>query len=116
MDSRPTHADDRLPALSHVPRPPFWHGRDRRRDLAIGSFLVLAAALLTSLWRERLEFWTFALVVLAAATLLYSTGWWHTRRLVAATIVLDLAIVFLFLCSLGEREHVVIRVVNGQYI
>lgn len=116
MESRPSHTDDHVPAPSRDPRPPSWYDRYRARGLSIGSVLVLAAALVTSLLRERFEFWTLAVAVVAATTLLYSTGWWRTRRLVAATIVLDLAIVFLFLWSLGEREHVVIRVVNGQYI
>ena len=86
------------------------------RDLALASWFLLGASLLTSLWRERFEWWTFGLAVISTATLLYATGWWRTRRLVAVTIALDVTLVFVFLWSLGEREHVVIQVINGQYV
>jgi 4-amino-4-deoxy-L-arabinose transferase-like glycosyltransferase len=107
-----------LPTANQPPNLPGQRGSPlaHRRGVVLGSVLLLVSALLTALWRERFEFWTFGVATVAASILLYSAGWWRTRRLVAATLVLDIAVVFLFLWSLGETEHVVIRVVNGQYI
>jgi 4-amino-4-deoxy-L-arabinose transferase-like glycosyltransferase len=116
MESRPIRTEDQPPSLSRPPGTLFGHGRDRMRRLALAGLLLLGIALLTSLWRERFELWTFALAGAALTTLLYATGWWRTRKLVAATIILNVAMIFLFLWSLDEREHVVIRVVHGQYI
>jgi 4-amino-4-deoxy-L-arabinose transferase-like glycosyltransferase len=116
MESRPIRREEQVPSPPIHLGTPFGHGRERVPGLALACTVLLGIALLTSLWLERFEIWALILAAAALATLLYATGWWRSRKLVAITIILDVAMIFLFLWSLDEREHVVIRVVNGQYI
>jgi 4-amino-4-deoxy-L-arabinose transferase-like glycosyltransferase len=111
MESRPIHAETQVPS-ARSPRKP-W---ERLGSLVLAGWMLLGTSLLASLWLERFEPWALVLAVAALATLIYATEWWRTRRLLAATIILDVAMIFLFLWSLDEREHVVIQVIHGQYI
>lgn len=114
MDSRPTD-NERKPLSSRIAIRVDLSGKFRQNSAPL-CLLLLGIALLTALWRERFELWTFAVAAASLALLLCPVGWWQVRRLVAMTIVFDVTLIFLFLWSLDERVHVVIRVTPGQYV
>ncbi|HEX6508924.1 MAG TPA: hypothetical protein VF221_14950, partial [Chloroflexota bacterium] len=90
-------------------------GRPAREIVSFAAATLLGLAVGIAVWRERFEIVTVLAAVVATVLLLISTRWWRTRRVLAGTIVLNVAILFSFLWSLDEREHIVIHDVMGQY-
>jgi hypothetical protein len=100
------------------PAPPLPDRLDaaaRRQLLSFAVAGLLAVTVAAALWRERLEPLTLLPAAVSLAALLGVTSWWRTRRAVSAALILNTALIFVFLWSLDEREHVIIRAGTAQY-
>jgi hypothetical protein len=82
----------------------------------IGPAAILAVAMAVAWLRQRFELFTVIPAAAALLSLTLSAHWWSRRRVIAWLAVLNVALIFTYLWSLDDSQHLVIRVTPSGYI
>jgi 4-amino-4-deoxy-L-arabinose transferase-like glycosyltransferase len=86
-----------------------------RRYPAVIAAAVLGADVLISFRYEHFQPVALLLAALAFAAFVYITGWWRQHKILTVTLGVNVALIFLYLWSLDERVHIVIRATPSGY-
>ena len=77
---------------------------------------LFVGALLMAWLRQRFESVTFVLALTGFLLFVRSTHWWPRHRVGTIAIGVNAVVIFTYLWSLGETEHIVINVTPGRYL
>lgn len=80
------------------------------------SALILVSVLVFSFAVEQYEPAYLVIATCAFCTLTWTGGWWSRNPSRAVILGADLALIFLYQWSLGERAHVVVQVTPTKYV
>jgi len=102
-----------------TPLPTPWRSRavvNRRQQAPAALVLLLALLVAIAWWRQRCEWATALPTAIVLATLLVSSGWRKRHRARAITLAADIVLIFVYLWSLDDSIHFVIRGSGSTYI
>lgn len=91
-----------------------WQWKRSDVEPAVWGTLFIAALLLAWL-RQRFEIITFVLAVAGFLLFVRSVHWWPRHRARTIAIAVNTLLIFTYLWSLGETEHIVITVTPGRF-
>lgn len=98
------HTDERRP----------WFAKRIDSSLVVGATLF-AVALAVAWYRQRFEVITFGVAIVGFLQVARSNQRWTRHRSQAIAIGLSGLVVFVYLWTLGEAEHIEVRVTPGRY-
>ncbi len=98
------------PTSPSVPTPPRLHDMvNRRLQAPAGLALLLVLLVAIAWWRQRCEWATALPTAIVLAAILLTSGWWTRHRSLALTLATDIVLIFVYLWSLDDSVHMVIR-------